>query len=522
MTELGITPVMTHGETAAAYMADGYARVSRRPGLCGSQAIGSTNLAAGLRDAYMARSPVIAFSGGPIAATRHRNLYQEVDDMPVFERFTKFNAVVDDPARLPDLLRQAYRAATTGITRPVHLEFAGFWGNVTAEATDAAPEVDTRYACAPAVRQCADPDLVGQAVEHLMNAKRPVILAGGGVKRSAAEGALRDFARIAKLPVATSLNGMGVMGDADPLSVGVVGDYARDCANRTIAEADLVVVVGSALGSLTTRNWALPPAKTRIIHIDIDAAEIGRNYPDSLPLVGDARLILDQLVQAARNLPDRSAWLSRVAGFKSEWSDAAVHLETSAAAPIRPERLMRAISNAAPDDAIIVSDTGHAGAWCARHLYLKETQTFIRAAGSLGWGFPAAIGAKCAAPNRPVICFTGDGGFYFNLVELETARRYGVNLVIVVNNNSCMNQEAVLWDVGNAKQEKNWRFCDTDFVSVAESLGCTGLRVSRPHEIEPAIATALLAKTPVVVDVRTDPAAIAPPSWSPDGKRSHE
>ena len=514
MASLGVMSVVAHGEKAAAYMADGYARVSGRPGVCGCQAIGATNLAAGLRDAWMARAPVIALSGGPDSATRHKNLYQEVDDMPIFDRLTKFNAVIDLPERLPDLVRQAFRAATTGVQRPVHLELAGFWGAVGAKTTEIEGRVEPLYGSAPSIRSGADPEMVAKAVTLLATAERPLILAGAGIVRSRGEEALRDLMERWQIPVVTSLNGKGAVADADPLALGVVGDYARDCANKALVEADVVLVVGSSLGSMTTRNWTLVTPGARIVHVDVDPLEIGRNYPGSLPLVGDARAVVQQLRGAAAPRQPEG-WLSRVAALKSEWADIAAPLETSSAIPIRPETLTRLIGDAVPADAVIVVDTGHAGAWAARHLALREGQTFLRAAGSLGWSFPAAIGAKCAAPDRPVICFTGDGGFFYHMAEMETARRYGLSLVVVVNNNVSMNQERFLWDEGDPAQAANWRFEPVDLVALAKSFGWQSERVDEPSRIKAAIAEAGQAEGPVLIDVRTDPNIASPPSWAP-------
>jgi acetolactate synthase I/II/III large subunit len=516
MAGLGITSIVAHGEKAAAYMADGYARVSGRPGVCGCQAIGATNLAAGLRDAWMARTPVIAFSGGPESATRHKNLYQEFDDMPIFDRLTKFNAVIDLPERLPDLVRQAFRAATTGAHRPVHLELAGFWGSVGAKTTEAEGRAEPLYGTAPAVRSAADPGVVAEAAMLLAAAERPLVLAGAGVIRSRAEGALRDLVKRWRIPVVTSLNGKGAVPDDGSLALalGVAGDYARDCANKALFEADVVLVVGSSLGSMTTRNWTLVSPEAKLLHIDIDALEIGRNYPGSLPLVGDAKMVIEQLI-AAPTPPPRPDWLSRVAGWRSAWIEVAAPLERSEAVPIRPETLVRILGDAAPRDAIIVADTGHAGAWAARHLSLGEGHTFLRAAGSLGWSFPAAIGAKCAAPDRTVICFTGDGGFFYHMAEMETARRYGLSLVVVVNNNVSMNQERFLWDEGDVTQAKNWQFEAVDLAALARSFGWQAERVDEPTRIGPALAEAARAGGPMLLDVRTDPEIASPPSWAP-------
>ena len=514
MSAIGITPVMTHGEKAAAYMADGYARVSGKVGVCGAQAIGSSNLAAGLRDPYMAWVPVVALSGVPSAAARHRNLYQDVDDHGAFEAVTKWNGHVPDDSRFPDLLRQAFRTAASPACRPVHLEIAGATGNV--EDTPAAGDgrAEPRYGVAPSDRPQADPAAVAHALSVLAAAQRPVILAGNGVARSGADAAVRAFAEAAQVPVVTSLNGMATIPYDHPLYAGVVGQYGADSANRVLLEADVIVVLGSTLGSMTTRNWTLFPADARIIQVDARGEEIGRNFAVEVPLVADVRAAVTQLAADVSGTAPQP-WRDRVAQLRHAWRAEIVDAETSAVVQIRPERLFAQVAREMADDGIIVGDTGHVGAWSARHIQLRDGQTMVRAAGSLGWSLPASIGAKCALPEREVICLTGDAGFYYHVAELETARRYGVNVIVVVNNNRSMNQEARLWDAGNADQARNWMFTDASFADVARGFGCHAQRVDDPADFAGALEKARGSGLPAVIDVRTDPGVVAPPSYGP-------
>jgi acetolactate synthase-1/2/3 large subunit len=510
----GIVPVMTHGEKAAAYMADGYARISRKVGVCGAQAIGSTNLAAGLRDAYMARTPVIALSGVPSPVTAYRNLYQDVDDHGAFEAVTKWNADVPGPARFPDLLRQAFRSATSGVSRPVHLGLAGRTGNMGDTSAEGVTRAEPRYGTAPADRPLADPSSVAAAVQLLSGARRPVILAGNGVARSGAARELVALAEQLRIPVVMSLNGMATIGVDHPLYGGVVGEYGADSANRILLGADVVLVAGSSLGSMTTRTWSLIPAEAQVIQLDIDGAEIGRNFECTVPLVGDAGAVIGQLAAAA-GTPGPKEWVAEVADIKTAWRDEVHGSETSGAVPIRPERLFRMIGEELAGDGVIVGDTGHVGAWSARHLPLSGGQSIVRAAGSLGWGLPAALGVKCAAPGREVICVTGDGGFFYHIAELETARRYGLNVIVVVNNNTSLNQEQFLWELDSADQDKNWRFHDTDLVAIAKGFGCHAARVDDPDDFGAALDKARASGLPAVIDVRTDSAIASPQSFGP-------
>ena len=525
MHERGMTCVNTHSEKAAAYMADGYARASHRPGVCIAQTVGAANLAAGLRDAYLACSPVIALTGGCSPESKHRHFYQEIDDFPIFGPVTKLNAQVDVVGRLPDLLRQAFRAATTGGPGPVHIEIAGYLAQILESEVDEELIVESPYTSYPAHRPAADSRQVVDALRGLADARRPVIVAGGGVAASGARAEVVELARRLAVPVATSLNGKGTISEDDDLSVGVVGQYSRSCANRVVSEADLVFFVGSHTGSQVTNEWSVPPPGAAVIQLDIEAEELGRNYPNTVSLLGDARTVLRQMIDAADAAGSNEAWLARVRETVAEWRASAEPLCRSDETPIRPERLCAELTRLLPPDCIVVAGTGHSGMWSGIYIELTEPgQTFLRAAGSLGWALPAAMGAKCAAPDRPVICFSGDGGFYYHMAELETAVRYGINVVVVVNNNHAYNQELPLFaDAFGGSQTRGfemWQFTELDLAEVARSLGCVGLRVERPGEIAPAVQEALQCGRPAVVDVVTDIDAQAPLAWAPQSNPS--
>ena len=523
MEDRPIARVMVHGEKAAAYMADGYARASGKPGLCMAQMIGASNLAAGVRDAFMAGSPVIAITGGPTPQSRHRHAYQEVDDISQFDAVTKLNAQIDHVGRMGDLIRQAFRVATTGAPGPVHLRVQSHLGQITEAEADLDPLVEQRFARAPAFRPEPDLQDVRRALQALAEAERPVIVAGGGVIRSGAEPEVVALAEKLGIPVATGLNAKTAIVDHHPLAVGVPGAYSRDCANRALHEADLVFFIGSHTGGQVTNNWMFPAPGTKVIQLDIDPAELGRNYPNLVSILGDAKASLARMIELAAPRQNQSGWPQRVRQLVAEWRDEHAPTRSSDAVPIRPERICREISEALPADGVVVSDTGHAGIWTAAMIELKHPgQSYFRTAGSLGWGFPAALGVKCALPDRPVVCFTGDGGFYYHIAELETARRHNISAVIVVNNNSSLNQEIRLNDAAYGGKQRGraaemWRFPDVDFAKVAENFGCAGIRVTHPGELNGALKQAIGMNRPVVVDVVTDMYAIANKPWVPGG-----
>ncbi|WP_257557993.1 thiamine pyrophosphate-binding protein [Sphingobium sp. CFD-2] len=515
MQAAGVLPVVAHGEKAAAYMADGYARASGRIGLCGAQQIGAANLAAGLLDALMARSPVLALTGGSTAATRDRNQYQEVDQQPIFAGLTKMTSRIDLVSRLPDMLGQAMRVATGGAPGPVHLELAGFTGAVLNDPMDPAPLPDPAFASCPAVRHAAPAADVRRAADLLRHAMRPVVIAGSGIRASGAQEALAAFVRRHGLPLATSLDAKAVLRESDPLSLGVCGIYSREAANRAVSEADLVLFVGTMAGSMTTTGWKVPQPGIAAIQIDVDARELGRNYPLQAALCGDPKTILEQFSAALTDMPVRRDWLRHVEELRADWTQAAAPAEMSDALPIRPERLCRTLSEELPEGALLVVDTGHAAAWAARHIYLdRRGQGLLRAAGSLGWSYPASLGAKCAQPDRPVLCFTGDGGFLYHMSEMETARRYGINTVTIVSNNNGLSQEKPVW-ADNTDHDHHWRFSPVDYAAAARAFGCKSCRIERPGELGSALRSAIKEDAPVIVEVMTDILALHPPAWTP-------
>ena len=513
-----INRLHVHSEKTAVYMADGFARAAGRPAICMAQVIGALNIAAGLREPFLASSPVIAFTGGRLPETKFRHVYQEVDDVPAFEPVTKFNATVDDANRFPDMLEQAYRHAVSGCPGPVHLQFQGNEGQVDLGKTDLEQRTEMRFTHVPPFRPQGDPADIRQALDVLQNAERPVIVAGGGVRHSGARAELTRLAEGLNIPVVTSLNGKDTFLSTHPLSAGVVGSYSRASANRTIGEADLVCFVGSKTGGMTTHFWQVPAPGIDAIQIDIEPAEIGRNYPLKAAVQGDAKTVLSAMAEMMdkETANIRTAWTTRMQTIASEWQTEYEPLLTSDAVPIRPERMCRDLTDFLPSDAFVVVDTGHAGMWMGGMFDVSSpNQGYVRSAGHLGWAFPAALGAKCALPDRPVVCFTGDAGFWYHIGEIETMVRWNINAVIVVNNNSAGNQSKTGFDraYGGKQTEKAreiWNFTHVNFANVANEIGALGIRVEKPGDFKSALDQGLSAGRPVVIDVVTDVDAIAP------------
>jgi acetolactate synthase I/II/III large subunit len=521
LRDLGVTPVLAHSEKAAAYMADGYARIAGRPAVCMAQSVGAANLASGLQDAYLGRSPVIALTGRKEPSFQHRNSYQEIAHAPLFAAVTKFSTPVDSTGELPRLLRHAWRAGLADTPRPTHLDFCGLQGDVIELGqTSEPPVIDAEARQMPAHRPVGDAADVERVAAALTAARRIAIVAGDGAAASRAGPEILALAEALAAPVATTLGARGIIPTRHRLSAGVAGSYSAPPANRIVCGAELVLFVGCDTGDQVTLNWRVPSLETAIVHIDADPLELGRSYPKTTGLVGDPKATLARLNQVIGRPPRDAGFAEEAERIVTDWRATMAPLIDSDAAPPRVERLCAEVTRALPSDGILVADTGYSGIWTGTMVELNGAeQTYLRAAGSLGWSFPASLGAQCAAPSRKVLCFTGDGGFYYHLAELETARRCAIPVTVVVNNNSGFGQNltGVRRLAGNrpGRGEELVRFGPTDFTAVARSFGVRGIRVERTAEIAPALAEALGGGEPVVVDVVSDLEPRAPEPWVP-------
>ena len=524
MEPLGIKRVMCHTEKAAAYMADGYARAARttRSCLC---AVGGRRQSGG---------GTAGCVPGPLAGGRpHRDVgcRNIATGMPTRRSITR-RSISPSPSSARWWMAPrsfhcccAKRSARPSLV-PLGLSiwtFSASPAELVEEAeVDAEVIVDASFKAYPAFRPPPDDGQIRAAADLLSQARRPVLLAGGGVTASQAGPEITTLAEKLSMPVVTSLNGKGSIPENHLLSVGVLGTYSRSCANQVAYEADLVLIVGSQTGGQATHFWRVPKPGVPTIQINVDPAELGRNYPSQVDVLADARLALQRLIEVIEPVPHETDWSRRARQLVSEWrAELEPHFQSDVS-PIRPERLCREVQDILPADAVLVSDTGHAGIWTGTMIDLTQrTQSYLRCAGSLGWGLPAAMGAKCAVPDRPVICFTGDGGVWYHLAELETAVRCNLNTVTVINNNRSLNQgkaeiERLYADRGDGKPDELWVFEDINFAKIAESMGCFAVRVTDPGELQGALAAALDAGRPAVVDVATDINVAAPLPYVPD------
>lgn len=410
----------------------------------------------------------------------------------------------------------------TGSSRPAHLDLNGLQGEIVetglvGEPAGADPALQLRL---PPHRPTPSDAEIERAAAALRAARRIAIVAGAGATASQAGPELLALGQVLAAPIATSLGARGIIPTRHALSIGCAGNYAAPPANQVVHEAELVLFVGCHAGDQVTHSWRIPAPDTPVVQIDIDPLELGRSYGNTLGLMGDPKATLAKLLLALGRPARDPAFAERARGIVADWRAARAPLLASDAVPITPDRLCAEITAALPEDGIVVADTGYSGIWTSTLIELNGTsQTYLRAAGSLGWAFPAALGAKCAAGSRKVICWSGDGAIYYHLTELETARRRGIAVVLVINNNSGFGQgwPNIQRQQGNKPGDVRElvRFGPTNFAEVARVFGLRGLRVEHPAQLAPALREALASDETVVVYVATDIDCRAPEPWLP-------
>jgi acetolactate synthase-1/2/3 large subunit len=506
----GVRVVLGRSERSAFAMGDAYARVTGKPTFGIVQyGPGATYLPASIIDAYWASSPLIAISGSTTTSTRHRFEYQELEQTSMFPAITKWAGDLPQPERIADVLRTAVRAAVSGVPGPVYLGIPADWFNKRL-ATPPDIYAETAFLKTPALRVAPLAQDVERAIALLASAEKPVLIAGGGVILSEAWAELTALAEALNIPVVTSMAGKGSISDSHPLAVGACGRYSRKVANDTLAGADFCLAVGTKLSSMGTDVFKYPRKGTRIVHVDLDPNTLGRTYREELSIVGDARTALTMLREAAvaaRVTGSRWAgWTKQVQGWVAAWL---ADLERVSRDPLyegrlNPYHLMRLLDQHVGGDDLLVADTGYMAAWAVTVLQQKlPGRQTLRAAGSLGWAFPAAFGAKLAVgAKRRVFGLTGDGGLGYHIADLETALRLKIPVVqIVLNNCSLAFEYHVQKYVHEEMCPEASEFLDVPFADVARAFGAHGERVTSPEQFIPALRRAEESGKPAIVDV---------------------
>ena len=501
----GITHVLTRDERSAAYMADAYARLSGRVGVCeGPSGGGATYILPGVVEANESSVPLLAITSDISVSARGRFTLTEIDQAALFRPATKWNAVIDRSVDIPRTLRAAFRAMTTGRPGAAHI---GLPFDVQNGAVE---EDDVRAGPQSGRRVVPDPDAIRAAADAIASASAPLFICGGGAMTAGGEVALLGLAEAIGAPVATTISGKGSIAETHDLAVGVIGSNGGTPETRAVVEAaDLVVFVGCRAGSVTTERWRFPrPGAARIVHIDVDPRVLGANYPTEVAVAGDAKLALEALAEALDGAsPGRidPAFLRAQKAKKFEAFDA---LAKSDETPIRPERLVAALQDALPADSVVVADPGTPCPYLSAYLVLeKPGRGFLsnRAHGALGYAMPAAIGAQFARPDAKCVAVMGDGSFAFTSGEMETVVRLGLPIAFVVVSNSSFGWIKAGQKTGYGGRYHAVDFSQTDHARIAEAYGLRAWSVSEPAALAPALAAAIAHDGPSLVDVVCQP-----------------
>jgi acetolactate synthase I/II/III large subunit len=512
---IGMRIVTVRDEKCAALMATAYSKISGKPGVCLASGPGAAHLALGMYEAFNSANAMMAITSDSTVAGQWRPGSTYMDQQALFQPITKWTVRAEALATLPDVIRRGLRVATTGSPGPVAVIVSNpLWA---AEGDFHIP-TDAESAHHPAFRVVPGAESVAQAAQLLIDAKRPAIIAGGGVMLSQAAQDLIDLAELMGIPVAVTHVAHGTFPSAHPLSLGVVGNPVAGSrgriANKVVGEADVLLVVGSRLDGRTTRGYTLIPPSTKLIQIDSDPQEIGSHYPVQVGIVGDAKLALEALKAALERNVTRPSSIAEtprareIAGLVEEWYTEFAPQMHSNAVPIKTPRLFGEIQHFIDDQTIVVVDAGGSSYWSPAYLELTpENQAlYPRGAAAIGSGLPMALGAQLAAPDKRVICISGDGGFGYNIMELETAVRLNLPVVNIIVNNQCLGMERRGYvDYAGEVPPAPVIFSPQDFSKIAQAFNCFGARAERPGDIREAIAAALASGRPAIVDVLTDP-----------------
>lgn len=516
----GIKQIAYRTENAGGYMADAYARVSGKPGIVTAQnGPAAALLVAPLGEALKASIPVIALVQDVSRLHHDKNAFQDLDHISMFTPVAKWVRRVGDASRVDDYIDQAFAMACSGRPGPVVLLLPS--DLLLEPAVETGRRASLGYF--PLDPVVAATESVRRAADLLSKAKRPLVIAGGGVHLSHAHLALTRLMDEAHLPVATTVMGKGSVDERHPLAVGVVGYFmgpngATRYQRDLVVQADVVLLVGNRTNQNGTDSWQLYPKDATFIHLDIDGAEVGRNY-EALRLVGDARLTLDALADALGqcDLKHRSAARSEIEGSivkaRDNYLKESEPVRISAQSPIRPERVMHELQRRLTAQSIVVADASYSSIWIANCLVsLASGMRFItpRGLAGLGWGFPMALGAKVARPNSDVFCLVGDGGFGHVWSELETARRMGIKVTLLLLNNGILGYQKHAENVKFGEHTSAVDFYPVDHAAIARSCGCMGVRVSDPAQLAQALEDAAKSEVTTLIEIMTDENAFPP------------
>jgi acetolactate synthase-1/2/3 large subunit len=500
--------ILVRHEQCAAHAADGFARASGKVGVCiGTSGPGATNLVTGIATAYMDSSPVVALAGQVASHLIGNDAFQEVDTLGITMPITKHSFQPMDPAEIPPMIKSAFYIASTGRPGPVVLDLP----KDVQEAELEYPENIILDLPGYKPTKKGHPLQVKRAADVILKSKKPVILAGGGVILSGSSEELFKLSELLGAPVTTTLMGKGCFPEDNTLSLGMLGMHGRKVSNFLVDDCDCLIAVGCRFSDRTTGDVSKFASQAKIIHIDVDPAEIGKNVPVDVPIVGDAKIILSHLIRVISQVEDaqKKDWTQHVKEFRGSCLPRLSFDDT----PLKPQQVIKEISEAVTDDTILTTDVGQNQMWMAHYFTSRNPRKFISSGGlgTMGFGFPAAMGAKVALPEEDVVAVCGDGGFLMVCQDLATVKEYDIPVVVCVLDNRYLGMVAQWQKLFYEERISHTKLGEVpDFVKLAEAFGVNAYRVEKPGEMKETLNEALKSGEPTLIDVIIDPDEILP------------
>ncbi|AFC98982.1 acetolactate synthase, large subunit, biosynthetic type [Methanocella conradii HZ254] len=493
-----IRHILVRHEQAAAHAADGYARATGRVGVClATSGPGATNLVTGIATAYMDSVPIVAMTGQVVTSLIGNDAFQEADITGITIPITKHNYLIKDAKELPRIVKEAFYIASTGRPGPVLIDIPK---DVSAGLIDYTPVEKVQL---PSYKPTysGHPLQIKKACELIEKAERPVMLVGGGAIISGAHEEVRQLAETLMAPVTTTLMGKGAFPEDHPLSLGMLGMHGTRYANYAVIDCDLLIAIGARFDDRVTGKIESFAPRAKIIHIDIDPAELGKNVRVDVPIVGDARIILKKLISTLKiKLPKTAEWNRKVEAWKKEYP---LDYDKDCN-ELKPQCIVERL-NEIVKDGIFVTEVGQNQMWAAHYIKCKKPRTFISSGGlgTMGYGFPAAIGAKIGRPDSEVWDIAGDGSIQMNIQELATAVSNDVPVRVAILNNEYLGMVRQWQELFyNRRYSYTSMKGQPDFVKVAEAYGAVGIRVDRKEDVKDAIIAAMKSDKPVFIDFR--------------------
>lgn len=508
--------ILVRHEQCAAHAADGYARASGKVGVCiGTSGPGATNLVTGIATAYMDSSPVLAIAGQVATSLIGNDAFQEVDTVGLTIPITKHNFQAMRADEIPKMIKSAFYIASSGRPGPVAIDLPK---DVQEEEFDYNENIKIDLPGYKPTKK-GHPLQIKKASNLIIKSKKPVILAGGGVILSESSEELLKFSELIEAPVATTLMGKGSFPEDHRLSIGMLGMHGRKVANIVVDECDCLIVIGCRFSDRTTGRVDEFAPNARIIHIDVDPAEIGKNIEIDVPIVGDAKIILSDLIKTMGNLKNKGSEIGKSDSTR-KWTDYISDFKINCTprlsfedVPLKPQQVIKEIRDSIDYETIVTTDVGQNQMWMAHYFTSKIPRTFLSSGGlgTMGFGFPAAMGAKVALPENDVVAVCGDGGFLMVSQDLATIKEYDIPVVICVLDNRYLGMVAQWQKLFYDERMSHTHLGEVpDFVKLAEAFGVQGERVEKPGEMKETLKKALRSGEPTLIDVIIDPHEILP------------